>query len=112
MITATDPIVAITVPDSVDLTEKQEIFVAFKQNGKNETSITKFLSSGGITIIDAHHMHVELTQAETLQFSPNRQLTIQANWINPDGKREATKSAFMWVDENLVPRVINVEESV
>lgn len=114
MIIATDPIIAITVPASVDLATKLDILVTFKQQNSKlnpeqcEVVLTKALSAAGVTVINPQLLHVALNQAETLRFRPGKNLLIQVNWLNSDGSREATKTATMFVDDNLIPRVIEV----
>lgn len=101
MIEATTPTLTLTLPESVDLTIANELFVTFSQY---ETEITKTLGEN-VSLIAQNIIAVTLSQEETLVFVPNRSVSVQVNWIVGDA-RLATTIGKIIVTPNLIPEVI------
>ena len=96
----TTPTFVLTLPDTVDLTEAENIYVTFSQGSQN--SITK---SGDDLAVFAHQVDVYMTQKDTLQFRDGIVL-IQMNWTFSGGQRAATDVVKIEWDENLLKKVV------
>ena len=51
-------------------------------------------------------LFAELTQEDTLQFDPKREVTAQINWIDANGKRQGTKPKPVKIYDNNEPYVL------
>ena len=93
------PTFTLTVPETIDLTEAQNVYATFSQS---KTSLTK---SGSDLTVREHEVDVYLSQAETLAFQKGI-VSVQLNWTYADGSRGATwKKGIEW-DENLLKEVL------
>lgn len=106
MIQATTPTVILTLPNTVDLSTAQEVYVSFRQRSALAANnvLTKTLGPS-VWLADGHTINVYLTQTETLGFIPSRAIEVQVNWIT-NGTREATLIAYLNISNNLIPEVI------
>ncbi len=107
MIQATTPTVILTLPNTVDLTTAQEVYVSFRQRSALAANnvLTKTLGPS-VWLADGHTINVYLTQTETLGFIPSRAIEVQVNWITAGGDREATLIATMGIADNIINEVI------
>lgn len=96
----TTPTFVLTLPDTVDLTEAQNVYVTFSQGSQN--SLTK---SGNDLAVSAHQVDVYMTQKDTLQFRDGIVL-IQMNWTFSGGERAATNVVSLNWDANLLKKVV------
>ena len=96
----TTPTFILTLPDTVDLTEAQNVYVTFSQGSQN--SLTK---SGNDIAVSAHQVDVYMTQKDTLRFR-NGTVLIQMNWTFSGGERAATNVVSLDWDENLLQSVV------
>lgn len=108
MIRATTPTVILTLPETVDLTTADEIYVTFRQQRAAIPSpvYTTELTKTDVTLDGTHTIYVYLSQAETLAFTPNKPIEVQVNWLK-DGVREATLISTLTISDNLIPEVIS-----
>lgn len=96
----TTPTITLVFPeDSVDLTQATNVYVTFAWSTK---TLTK---TGADLIVSPHSIDVFLNQAETLRF-PIGAVRVQANWVFPDGKREASNISSYTFTDNLLEKVI------
>jgi hypothetical protein len=107
MINYTTPAIPLIVEDR-DLTQGQDVYVSFEQGftelTKTGTDLTITTSSRG-QITDSNIVLV-LTQEESAMFNLKQAVTIQVNWINAAGVREATEQKRISVFRNLLDKVI------
>lgn len=103
MIRYTTPTIILTV-DKV-LPGEAEIYVTFQQG---DVKLTKMDADVALntktTTID-----VTLTQAESAKFRAGEPVTVQVNWIDEDGTRDATRPATIAMFENLLNKVISYD---
>lgn len=96
----TTPTFVLTLPDTVDLTEAQNVYVTFNQGSQN--SLTK---TGNDIVVSAHQVDVYMAQKDTLQFR-NGTVLIQMNWTFSGGQRAATNVVSLDWDANLLKKVV------
>ena len=102
MYKGTTPTFTLALPEEVDLTQAQNIYVTFEK-GKKELRKT-----GGSLTVTAHQIEVFLTQEETLAF-PAGEVALQVNWTYVDSgvkKRAATEIVKVSVRTNLEDTVL------
>lgn len=97
MVQATTPTFILTLPESVDLSEAQNIYFTLKQDKKE---IVKTDLS-----IDGQNISVYLTQEETLPFTQGYAF-LQLNWTYADGSRACSKIVRVAVGNNLLKKVV------
>lgn len=109
MYRGTTPTFTFTLPDEVDLTLAENVYVTFAK--MNETIIfTKDKDDEDIEII-AHSVEVYLTQEETLAL-PIGQVKVQLNWLYDDDgvtKRACSNKAVIQTSRNLIDEVLEIE---
>lgn len=103
MIRFTTPTLPMTVP--VDLTGA-DVRVTIKQS-------QRVMQKSGAEVASAYNsetgkteLSVTLTQEETGMLLADRHVSVQVNWIWPNGAREATSIKKIIVTENLLSEVI------
>ena len=101
MIQATSPTIILTLPNTVDLSTAQAVYVTFRQE---PIVLTKTIGPD-VWLADDNVINVYLSQEETLSFTPHKAIEVQVNWIK-DGVREATLIAMISISNNLIPEVI------
>ena len=114
MIQATTPTVILTLPDTIDLTTAQEIYVSFRQRSAPLSTnpysnvLTKTLGDD-VWLTGTHQINVYLSQTETLAFEPCKAVEVQVNWLTAGGDREATLIETLKVSDNILDEVIPSE---
>lgn len=93
------PTFTLTLPQTVDLTETNNVYATFRQ-GTNELTKT-----GDDLTVSEHEVDVYLTQSETLSFNRGTVL-IQLNWTYADGSRGCSEVVGQAWGENLLERVL------
>ncbi len=83
----------------IDLTQAVSVFVTFS-SGK-----TTFTKTGDDLVVTENTIGVLLSQKETLSF-PVGDADVQANWITSNGKRVASRIAKVYIDRQLLDRVV------
>ena len=104
MYRGTTPTYTFTLPETVDLTEADKVFVTFAKMSE-EIIYTK--ENADLTI-EAHSVAVYLTQEETLAL-PNGQLKVQLNWLDHQGtllKRACSNKLVIETNKNLIDEVL------
>ena len=99
MVQATTPTFVLSLPETVDLSEAENVYFTIRQN---QTLITK---SGENITVDGQTVYVHLSQAETVRFM-NGVAKIQLNWVYADGKRACSNIVNVKVLPNLVMEVL------
>lgn len=99
MVQATTPTFVLTLPETVDLTQIQNIYFTMRQGNICINKSTDDLP------IDGHTVSVYLSQAESLQFSAGSAY-IQLNWTYSDGSRACSNIVTIQVDNNLLKEVV------
>lgn len=107
MINYTTPTISLTV-ESVDLTGN-DVYVSLEQG---KTELTK---TGADLIIDTETqgqqtdttITLTLTQTESASFDFGKSVSVQVNWINASGVRDATEIKSISVMRNLLDEVIS-----
>ena len=84
---------------TLDLTHAEKVFVTFQGNGVNFTKDGEDLS------VEEKKIDVFLSQEESGSL-PDGPVRVQANWMNPDGRRYASTIATVMVSPNLLKKVI------
>ena len=105
MVRYTTPTFSLKLPETVDLTYAENVYVTFSKPDSDSVIITK---TGEDLTVAAHQVDVGLSQAETARF-PFGKMLIQLNWTYRSGaelKRACTKKACVTVSENLLAEVI------
>lgn len=103
MYKGTTPTFTLTLPEEVDLTTAQNVYVTFEK-GKKELRKT-----GDDLVVTAHQVEVYLSQEETLSF-PSGNVDLQLNWTYQDGgmiKRAASNIVSVSMKTNLEDRVLD-----
>lgn len=96
---ATTPTFSLILPETVDLTEAENVYVTFQQGSNILTKTGEELD------VSAHQVDVYLSQHETLQFGQGV-VDLQMNWTFSGGQRAATENAKIdWV-ANLLKKVV------
>lgn len=96
----TTPTFVLTLPDTVDLTEAQNVYVTFTQGSQN--TLTK---TGDDLAVSEHQIEIYMLQKDTLRFRDGT-VMIQANWTYSGGQRAATDVVKIEWDENLLKKVV------
>ena len=106
MINYTTPSISLVV-ESVDLTGN-DVYVTLEQ-GSHELTKT---GSDLIITTDTHGQQTDteivftLSQTESASFNINKSVSVQVNWINASGVRDATEIKTIGVMRNLLDEVI------
>ena len=106
MINYTTPSISLVV-ESVDLTGN-DVYVTLEQ-GSHELTKT---GSDLIITTDTHGQQTDteivftLSQTESASFNINKSVSVQVNWINTSGVRDATEIKTIGVMRNLLDEVI------
>lgn len=96
----TTPTFTLTLPQTVDLTEAENIYFTVTQGA---ASVTK--TGEDVTLDDAHTVSVYMAQDETFKFRAGT-VNVQLNWTYSDGSRACTNIVSVEVGDNLLKRVI------
>lgn len=99
MVQATTPTFVLSLPETVDLSEAENVYFTIRQN---QTLITK---SGENITVAGNTVYVPLSQAETVRLY-NGVAKIQLNWTYADGKRACSNIVNIKVDSNLIMEVL------
>lgn len=99
MVQATTPTFVLTLPNSVNLEEAQNVYLTFKQTG---LIITK---TGADLSINENEVSVFFSQAETVNMSVGQAL-LQLNWTYSDGSRACSNIVSIEVTNNLLNEVL------
>lgn len=99
MVQATTPTFVLTLPETVDLSQAENIYFTLKQGS------VALMKTGDDLILDGQTVSVYLTQAETLGLSVG-QARLQLNWTYANGERACTNIAHVAVTENLLKEVV------
>lgn len=98
----TTPTVTVTV-EGIDLTD-QDVLVTFQQQGRTLTVEAPAMAlEGADTVIS-----VPLTQLQTGGFAEGG-LSVQVNWLDGHGHRDATTVGWLQVEQNLLAREVGGE---
>lgn len=103
MYKATTPTITFNFPDSVDMTQAQNVYVTFSTKG-GKTLVTK---EGSALQIEAQTVAVTFTQAETLDL-PAGTICAQINWLYTEEsqvKRACSAIVEITVKDNLLNEV-------
>lgn len=103
VVICTTPTFTLTLPAGTDLSQAAHIAFSLWQE---YFSLDK--EDEGITVDSSNHnvVTVHLTQAETLNFSPNEKAYVQLNWSYNDGSRGNSKIYEVDVENNLYKKVM------
>ena len=104
MVRYTTPTFALTLPDTVDLTEAENVYVTFA----NPVGGVIFTRTDDALEITAHEVDVYLSQEETAQFTYGS-VDIQLNWTYHEAgevKRACSEIARVPVTQNLLAEVV------
>ena len=96
------PTITLTLPETVDLSYSNNVYVTFVSGRK------KITKTGGDLVIDKNVIEVFLQQEETLSFTGGT-VNIQVNWTYRDGdtvKRAASDIASVVFESNLETGVL------
>ena len=105
MYRATTPTITFNFPNTIDMTEAEDVYVTFK-NGKSNYKLTKTIDDG--IVVTEHTVVATLSQVETLKFLVGTTAT-QVNWTYNEGnkkKRACTNIVDLTIKENLLNEVI------
>jgi hypothetical protein len=100
MVQATTPTFVLTLPDTVDLSEAENVYFTIRQG---HVFMTK---TGEDITVDGNTVYVPFTQAETLRLLCGI-AAIQLNWVYADGKRACSNIVNIKVDPNLIMEVLS-----
>lgn len=104
MFRGTTPTYTFLMPEGVDLTQADSIYVTFCK-----TDDTLIMTKTGDDLeVSEEKVEVFLTQEETLAF-PNDNVQVQLNWIYQNGgktKRACSKKMTIVAEKNLIDEVI------
>lgn len=101
----TDVPFTITVP-GVNFSTASGIHVTIKQ----KPDVFLDLSGERVQVLGESALFVELTQTESGAFNDTAIAKMKVNWLDANGKRHATKTKVLKVEENLLEEVIGVEQ--
>lgn len=93
------PTFTLLVPETVDLTQAENVYVTFRQGSRELTK------TGREITVSAHSIDVFLSQEETLSFERGS-VRIQVNWVYADGNRGETNIASVEWAETLLREVL------
>ena len=99
MVQATTPTFVLTLPQTVNLGEAQNVYLTFDQIGRKITKTSEDLT------IDGNLVTVSFTQAETVLMSVG-QAKLQLNWTYADGSRACSNIVSIEVTKNLLNEVL------
>jgi len=100
IVRGTTPTFTLTFPDTVDLTEADNVYVTFTSG---DIVMTK---TGTDLDVTAHEISVYLTQEETFSFGIGN-IEIQANWTVNNGNRIASEIKNYAISRQLLNEVIS-----
>lgn len=104
MYRGTTPTFTFTLPETVDLTEADSVYVTFAE--MDETLI--YTKTGEELSIEEHSVEVYLTQEETLAL-PDGRVKVQLNWLYEEGtllKRACSNIITIDANKNLLDEVL------
>lgn len=104
MYRGTTPTFTFTLPDEVDLTEADSVYVTFAK--MDETTI--LTKTGEDLSVSEHSVEVYLTQEETLSL-PTGRIKAQLNWLYDDEetiKRACSNKVVIQTNDNLIDEVL------
>lgn len=107
MINYTTPTISLTV-EAIDLSDGYDVYVSLEQ-GKTELTKT---GANLIISTDTHDQVTDtiiiftLTQEESASFNLGKSVSVQVNYINSAGVRDATEMKTIPVMKNLLDEVI------
>ncbi len=93
------PTFTLTLPETVDLTATENVYVTFAQGS---LLLTK---TGESLVVTEHEVDVYLSQEETLSFSQGKVL-VQLNWTYADHSRGCSEIVGIDWDANLLKEVL------
>ena len=96
------PTITLTLPEQVDLSTAQNVYVTLLSGNEKNTK------TGTDLVIDVNEIEMTLTQEETLAFAPGA-VYIQVNWTYTEGgqvKRAASDVASIIFKTNLENEVL------
>lgn len=100
----TDPLQVLFIK-GYQLTDEDEIYITYSD--KRRRKIVTVTDNFTITADeDGTLLNVQLTQEQTGTFDYNEPISVQVNWITPDGKRKATAVTNVICEENLIKEVL------
>lgn len=98
MVQGTTPTFVMTLPNSVDLTEAENVYFTLKQ-------LTTTIQKDDPTVT-AHEVSVYLSQEETLQLAVGN-AQLQLNWTYANGERACSNIVTVPITENLIKEVLS-----
>lgn len=102
MIRYTTPTITLTIEKTI-LPMDAEVYVTIQQGNRKLTKKDPEIERGEKNTI----ISLTLTQQESAAFDSKEPAFVQVNWITADGVRSATKSASVFVFDNLLTEVVN-----
>ena len=99
MVQATTPTFILTLPETVDLSQADNVYFTIQQANVTITKTGEDLSVDGQTV------SVYMTQDETLQFVPST-ARLQLNWTYANGARACSNIVSIDVGQNLLKEVV------
>lgn len=99
MVQATTPTFVLTLPNTVDLTQIENMYFSLRQN------TTEIKKTGEDLVIDGQTVSVYLSQAETLPILSGT-ASIQLNWTYANGARACSNIVSVNVSGNLLQEVV------
>lgn len=99
MVQATTPTFVLTLPNTVDLTQIENMYFSLQQNG------TVIKKTGEDLVIDGQTISVYLSQEETLPILSGK-ASIQLNWTYANGARACSNIVSVPVSGNLLKEVV------
>lgn len=106
MFKGTTPTYTFTLPDTVDLSQAQKVYVTFSD--RNETEV--MTKTGEDIVVNANTVAVYLSQRDTLSL-PDGQVVVQLNWLYQDGsrlKRACSEKKVITTEKNLINRMLTL----
>lgn len=98
MVQATTPTFVLTLPQTVNLEQAENVYFTFEQVGRKITKTGTDLTISGNTVT------VSFTQQETVLMSV-AQAQLQLNWTYADGSRACSNIETVEVTKNLLNEV-------
>ena len=95
----TTPTFTLTLPETVDLSEAQNVYATFRSV---HATVTK---TGADLDVTEHTVDIYMDQEETLKFGVGT-VEVQLNWTYPGGQRMASTIEQIKLSSNLLERVV------